>query len=148
MDRSLEPGWRPSLESSWTPGTTALFCRVSHRMAADDPNELRGWPAKNFHHRWGYRFKRPVHEALVFTGDRELERFDESIVMREVQDLSKPTRNSYFPLMELAHQEDPKDAQICFWLAREYMWANRFDRGIELLERYLALPTSTWSEER
>src|SRR5206468_12964151 len=52
------------------------------------------------------------------------------------------------PLMELAHGEDPEDSQICFWLGREYMWANRHEQGIALLERYLALPSSRWAEER
>ena len=50
--------------------------------------------------------------------------------------------------MELAHKEDPQDAQICFWLARDYMWVNRHEQAIELLQRYLALPSSSWKEER
>ena len=68
MDRFLEPGWRPKLEAAWTPETTALFCRTVYRSHADDPTIIRGWPTKNFHHRWGYRFKRPVHETLSSTG--------------------------------------------------------------------------------
>jgi tetratricopeptide (TPR) repeat protein len=28
------------------------------------------------------------------------------------------------------------------------MWANRHDKAVSLLQRYLELPTSTWSEER
>ena len=47
--------------------------------------------------------------------------------------LSKTTRGQYLPLMEQAHREDPDDAQICFWLGRDYMWANRHEQGIELL---------------
>ncbi|WP_146770271.1 tetratricopeptide repeat-containing glycosyltransferase [Mesorhizobium hawassense] len=148
MDRFLEPGWRAKLEAAWTPETTALFCKVSYRSSVDDPVELRGWPAKNFHHRWGYRFRRPVHEALLFNGGAEVERSGHDIVMREVQDPSKETRRAYLPLMEMAHREDPDDAQICFWLGRDYMWANRYAQAIGLLERYLALPTSTWAEER
>src|SRR5262249_43983421 len=54
----------------------------------------------------------------------------------------------YLPLMELAHREDPGDSQICFWLGREYMWAGRTEQASLLLERYLAQPTSLWSEER
>jgi hypothetical protein len=50
--------------------------------------------------------------------------------------------------MELAHQDDPGDSQICFWLGRDYMWANQHERGIEALRRYLALPSSTWRDER
>src|SRR5207244_1527082 len=109
---------------------------------------LKGWPAKNFHHRWGYHFKRPVHEALFFSGEKETEQSCDDIVIYEVQDHTKTTRQQYLPLMELAHREDPDDAQICFWLGRDYMWANRHEEGSELLQRYLALPTSAWTEER
>jgi len=147
MDRFLGPGWRPKLEAAWTAETTALFCRVEYRASVDDPTPLRGWPAKNFHHRWGYRFKRPVHEALYYTG-HEVTRDCAAIVVYEVQDYRKETRRQYLSLMELALREDPGDAQICFWLGRDYMWANRHDEGIELLQRYLNLPTSNWTEER
>jgi hypothetical protein len=108
---------------------------------------LRGWPAKNFHHRWGYRFKRPVHEALCYTGE-EVTRHCPDIVVYEVQDHGKETRRQYLPLMELAHREDPDDSQICFWLGRDYMWADRHAEGAALLQRYLTLPASTWTEER
>ena len=148
MDRFLAPGWRAKLEAAWTSETTALFCQVVYRASVDDPRTLRSWSAKNFHHRWGYRFKRPVHEALVFSGTRELTGSCDDIVIYEVQDHAKTTRNQYLPLMELAHEEDPADAQICFWLGREHMWAGRHDRGSALLQRYLALPTSTWPDER
>jgi glycosyltransferase involved in cell wall biosynthesis len=147
MDRYLEPGWRAHLEKAWTPDATALSCRVVYRAEVGDPNILRGWPAKNFHHRWGYRFRRPVHEALAYAGQEvTLNCFD--IIMSEVQDHSKDTRRQYLPLMELAHGEDPDDGQICFWLGRDYMWADRPADAAVLLERYLALPTSTWNDER
>ena len=81
MDRYLEPGWRPKLEAAWTAETTALFCWTSYRASAGDPTQLRGWPAKNFHHRWGYHFKRPVHEALVFTGEKEVTSSCNDLVM-------------------------------------------------------------------
>jgi glycosyltransferase involved in cell wall biosynthesis len=148
MDRFLEPGWRPKLEAAWDSETTALFCQTVYKSSVDDPTPLRSWRTKNFHHRWGYRFKRPVHEALVFAGEKEVTAARDDIVMFEVQDLSKPTRGAYLPLMELAHKEDPDDAQICFWLGRDLMWANRQDQAVELLRRYLKLPTSTWGEER
>lgn len=148
MDRFLEAGWRPKLEEAWTSETTALFCQTVYRSSVDDPKPLRNWRTKNFHHRWGYRFKRPVHEALVFTGEKEVTTTRDDIVMFEVQDLSKPTRSNYLPLMELAHQEDPEDGQICFWLGRDLMWANLPERAVQMLQRYLELPASTWGEER
>jgi len=148
MDRFLAPGWRAKLEEAWTSGMTALFSPVVYRASVDDPTPLRSWPAKNFHHRWGYRFSRPVHEALIFTGPREVTGSCDDIVIHEVQDPAKPTRRQYLPLMELAHEEDPDDAQICFWLGREYMWADRRESAVKLLQRYLGLPSSTWNDER
>jgi glycosyltransferase involved in cell wall biosynthesis len=149
MDRFLEPGWRKKLEGAWTAEMTALFCKVVYRAKPDDPTPLRpAWSHKCFHHRWGYRFTRPVHEALAFTGEKEVTGGCDDIVMCEVQDRAKPTRRQYLALMELAYNEDPDDAQICFWLGREYMWANQHESGTALLERYLSLPSSTWAEER
>ena len=148
MDRWLAPGWRPALEKAWTAGTTALYNLTIYRSSVDDPAVLRSWPAKNFHHRWGYRFRRPVHEELAYSGETEVTANSDDIVIYEVQDHAKPTRKQYLPLMELAHKEDPDDAQICFWLGRDYMWANQPEKGIELMQRYLALPSSTWGEER
>jgi len=103
---------------------------------------------KKFHARWGYRFKRAVHEALFFTNGDEVARDCADLLVHHVQDRTKNTRAQYLPLLEIAHQEDPEDSQICFWLGRDYMWASRSEEGTEVLQRYLALPSSTWQEER
>lgn len=147
MDEFAEAGWRPKLEAAWTDGTTALYCRKQSRSRVSDP-PTNGFPVKNFHHRWGYQFKRPVHEQLSYTGENEVTRYCADIVISHVQDHSKPTRKQYLPLMELARKEDPDDAQIRFWLGREYMWAKQHQQGIEAMEGYLTLPSSTWPEER
>jgi hypothetical protein len=146
MDMYLEPGWRPKLEAAWTPDTTALYCHMALRSSIDDPTPRKTYPSKSFHARWGYRFKRAVHEALFYAGEEVLPScFD--IVMNHLR--TTPTNHEqYIALMELAHRENPDDAQICFWLGREYMWAKRHEQGIELSQRYLALPSSTWREER
>lgn len=146
MDMFLEPGWRPKLEAAWTPEMTALYCRLVLRSSVDDPTPIKWYPAKNFHTRWGYRFKRPVHEALFFTGE-EVTRSCLDIVVQHLR-TTETNHEKYMALMELAHKEDPDDAQICFWLGRDYMWANQYERGIELLQHYLLLPSSTWTEER
>ena len=147
MDEFLEPGWRSRLEAAWTPGTTAIWCRKAWRAQPGGP-PLFTVSAKKIHSRWGYRCKRAVHEALFFTGGREVTHVCDDIVISEIQDPGKETRKQYLPLLEIAHQEDPGDSQICFWLGREYMWANQPERAIELLQHYLALPTSTWADER
>jgi glycosyltransferase involved in cell wall biosynthesis len=147
MDEFLEPGWRPFLESVWSPGTTAIWCRSSKRAYLEDPAP-RQWPAKKFHARWGYRCRRAVHESLCFTGAQEVTRICNDIVVAELQDHSKTTRQQYLPLLEVAHKEDPSDEQVCFWLGRDLMWANQPERASAHLQRYLALPSSTWADER
>jgi glycosyltransferase involved in cell wall biosynthesis len=147
MDEFLEPGWRPKLEAAWTSGTTSVYCRLARQSCLDDPMP-KVWPAQKFHARWGYQFKRAVHEALVFSGGDEIARDCPGIVMRHIPDGGKGTRAQYLPLMELAYKENPEDSQICFWLGRDYMWANRPDQAVEVLQHYLALPSSTWTEER
>lgn len=147
MDEFLEPGWRPLLEAAWTPGTTALWCTRSQRARLDDPAP-RTWGAKKVHARWGYRCRRPVHEALYFTGEREVARDCPGLVIAEIQDHAKTTRRQYLPLMELALEEDPNDCQICFWLGREHMYAGNQERAVQLLRRYLDMPSSRWADER
>lgn len=148
MDRWLQPGWRSKLEAAWDAGTTALYCQTAYKASENSTEILRSWPAKNFHSRWGYRFRRPVHEALVYVGEHEKEVTCRDLTMYEVQDHAKSTRQQYLPLMELAHREDPSDAQICFWLGRELIWADRGAEAAELLKKYLSLPMSTWRDER
>jgi tetratricopeptide (TPR) repeat protein len=147
MDEFLEPGWRPKLEAAWTPGTTALYCQLALRWGLDDPAP-KAWPAKKFHARWGYRFHRAVHEELISTTGEEVAPGNNDILIHHVQDRSKGTRAQYLPLLEVAHKEDPTDSQICFWLGRDLMWTGQHSRAVEVLEHYLALPSTTWHEER
>jgi tetratricopeptide (TPR) repeat protein len=146
MDMFLDPGWRPTLEAAWNAELTALYCRMTLRSSIDDPTPLKVYPSKSFHRRWGYRFRRAAHEALFFHGQENAGDSDQ-IVMHHLRH-GVSNHDQYMRLMDVAHREDPSDAQICFWLGREYMWAKSNERASELLEEYLRLPKSTWTEER
>lgn len=148
MDEYLSPGWRPIIEASWKPETNCGWCQKAARYNVADPAPYNSFSVRNFHQRWGYRFRRPVHEVLHFTGENEISVGCPEIIINHVQDHGKTTRQQYLPLMELAHKEAPEDAQICFWLGREYMWANQGEKAAAMFERYLALPASTWPDER
>jgi hypothetical protein len=148
MDQFLEPGWRTGLETAWTAGTTALNGRLSYRASLDNPTSLLQFWRKFFHARWGYRWRRAVHEMPSCVQGGEVTRYSDKIVISEIQDHGKPTRGHYLPLLEIAHREDPNDSQICFWLGREYMWANNRERAIESLLFYLGLASSGWPDER
>ena len=147
MDEFLEPGWRPALEAAWQPEFTALYCRLALRSNIDDPMPL-AWPAKKFHRRWGYRFRRPVHEALFPVDGEEVTGSTNDILIHHIQERNKATRAQYLPLLELAHAEDPLDGQISFWLGRDLMWANQPERAAAAMLHYLGLQSSTWAEER
>ncbi len=146
MDMYLEPGWRPKLEAAWTPGTTALWCNLALLTSVENPTPRKTYPRQFFHARSGYRFKRPVHEALFYS-EEEVPRSCPEIVIKHLRS-GEINHEKYLDLMDLGHREDPNDAQLCFWFARECMWANRHERAIELMKRYLALPSCTWGEER
>jgi len=146
MDMFLEPGWRSKLESAWAQDTTALYCRMLIRSSVDDPKPTHVYPSKSFHSRWGYRFKRPIHEALFFS-DKEVSSSADQIVMHHLRS-NAANHEKYLRLMEIAAAEDPRDAQICFWLGREHMYSNQTEQSVKLLERYLTLPTSSWRDER
>jgi len=124
-----------------------MFCQLAAKVGLDDPNP-RVWPAKKFHSRWNYRFRRPVHEALFFMGEREVAHRCDEILIHHIQDWSKATRQQYLPLLELAHKEDPCDSQLAFWLGRDLMYTGRNEEAARILQHYLALPSSTWPEER
>jgi glycosyltransferase involved in cell wall biosynthesis len=147
MDEFLDPGWRPKLEATWTPGTTAVYCQLAARSSLED-SKPRVWPAKKFHSRWNYRFRRPVHEALFFLGEQETAHRCDEILIHHIQDWNKPTRQQYLPLLEVAHKEDPSDSQLAFWLGRDLMYSGRNEQAVEVLQHYLDLPLSTWGEER
>ena len=146
MDEFMFPGWRAKLEAAWKPGTTRLFYNYARGLNED------GSPAVVFlqgkiHSRWGYRWKRIVHEDLQRTEPDERSLDTDAVLMGEVQDLAKD-RSRYLPLMEQAHQEDPHDAQLCFWLARELMYAGKKERSAEKYLSCLNIPDWTSRDER
>jgi glycosyltransferase involved in cell wall biosynthesis len=146
MDEFMMPDWRTLVESAWTPGAT----RLSYNFA---PNYSGlGTPAhvirkSKIHARWGYRWKRIIHEDLQPTDADEKQIGIDATLIGQMQDLSKD-RSKYLPMLQRAHEEDPNDSQICFWFARDLMYAGLNERSAETYKAYLTLPTSTWPDER
>jgi tetratricopeptide (TPR) repeat protein len=147
MDEMMAPGWRSKLEQAWQAGTTRL--RYKYVWSFDE----QGQPQHSFfgdkcHHRWGYQWRRPVHETVFSANsDGETVVTDDSIVMWHKQDHTK-SRGQYLPLLQLGHREDPTCSQTLFWLARELMYQQQTEQAITHLTKYLDLPSATWHEER
>jgi len=68
-------------------------------------------------------------------------------VLNHYPDLSKP-RSEYLPLLELSVAENPDDDRTLFWLGREYMYYQKYDKCIEILQKHLRMPSASWNEER
>jgi glycosyltransferase involved in cell wall biosynthesis len=88
MHRFLEPGWRPlkqhgsQIRRHFLPYALSIECRRS--------STVEGLADKEFPPSWGYRFRRPVHEELAFSGEQEVTSGCDDILMWEVQDHTKP----------------------------------------------------------
>lgn len=140
-DEILMPGWREHLEAlppevtrprykyvwSWNPdGTEGITFLRDH-----------------IHKRHGYRWKHPVHEVVMPTGE-EVQQFC-GLEVHHHADNTK-SRGQYLPLLELAVKEDPNDDRNLFYLGREFMFYNMNQEAIPHLLRHLEL--STWAAER
>lgn len=145
MDEMMAPGWREELEKSWIPGTTRLRYHYVHNFDAND-NPITSFLADKLHSRFGYRWKRAVHETIFPIGDEKTV-VAPSVVMWHKQDPGK-SRGQYLPLLEISHKENPRDSQICYWLAREYAFYNQLENAAEHFKKYLAMPESGWADER
>lgn len=147
LDEVFAPGWRQKLEETWRPEYTRakyLFTWSFH----PDGTPNKQFPMEKIHRRQDFRWVRPVHEALEYTGEGgEHSLFINGLVLHHYPDLSKP-RSQYLPLLELCVKEDPDDDRAMFWLGREYMYHERYDDAVETLKRHLALPSANWDEER
>ena len=147
LDEILEPGWRQRLEEAWQPEHTRAQYLYSWSYHSD------GTPDKQFvrekiHARHSHRWIRPVHEILEYLGEGEEKQvWVDGLVLNHHPDLEK-SRAQYLPLLELASMENPQDDRTMFWLGREYMYYEMYDKCIETLQKHLKLPTAVWDEER
>jgi len=146
MDEMMAPNWRAALEKAWLPGTTKLSYTYVHDFDAND-NPLTVFMADKLHDRFSYKWIRPIHENIspVVTDEKVVSAPD--VIMWHKQDVSKG-RGQYLPLLKLSHEENPRDSQTLFWLARELMWKGERDEAVSCLKKYLAMPESGWNDER
>lgn len=147
LDEIFDVGWREKLESTWKPEYTRAQYLFTWSFKPD------GSPAKQYmmekiHRRHGFKWIKPVHEILVYSGDSEEKSvWIPGLVLNHHQDLTKP-RSQYLPLLELSAEENPEDDRSMFWLGREYMYNNMYDMAIHTLKRHIDLPSAKWSEEK
>lgn len=147
IDEVFEKGWRAKLEAAWREEYTRARYQFiwSH---TPDGKPIKQFPMEKIHCRHGFRWVRPVHEVLAYTGEKpDKTVWVPDLVLHHFPDETK-SRGQYLPLLELAVSEDPADDRITFWLGREYLYYQKYHESIETLKKHLALPSATWPEER
>jgi len=155
LDEIFQPGWRQKLEEAWQKNLLQVKTPVARagRYLYNWSLKPDGTPDIQFnyfkvHERHGFRWRCPVHEYIQYIGNLPKETiFIDDMVLNHYPDAEK-SRNSYLPLLELAVEESPMDERMCYYLGREYMYKGQWQKCINALLSYLALPTATWNEER
>lgn len=144
LDEVLVPGWRKWLEGLKPEVTRPRYRYTWSWEANGKPGLVYG--GDKIHRRQGYAWKHPVHEVIYplngvdVHGECPLE-------IHHFPDSTK-SRGHYFPLLELAVQEDPDNDRNAHYLAREYFNHGIMDKAQSEFVRHLDLPSATWGPER
>lgn len=143
MDEVLVEGWREHLEQI-NPETTRPRYQYTWSWNGDKPGLQYG--GDKIHRRHGYRWHHPVHEVLRTDRTEEVQEWI-GLEIHHHPDHSK-SRGQYFPLLELAVEEDPFDDRNQYYLAREYFFNGMYDKAIDMFVKHLENPKATWGPER
>jgi hypothetical protein len=95
LDEVLEPGWRETIESLWTPGTG----RIRYKQ---DWGGGHIFYAEKIHARTHYEWRYPIHEYIIPVSPEKIVRYDD-ILIRHQPDTEK-SRGQYLPLLETGNQ--------------------------------------------
>lgn len=142
LDERLQPGWREELEKAWEQGITRPRYKYVWSWNEDGTEGLT-YGGDKIHARRGFFWKHPVHE--VITPEYGEVQGWTSLEIHHHPDNTK-SRGQYFPLLELAVEEDPDDVRNLYYLGREYVYHNMPDKAAPMFHRMLALPG--WAPER
>lgn len=143
MDEVLVEGWRAWLEGLKPEVTRPRYTYTWSWGANGKPGLQYG--GDKIHRRHGYVWKHPVHEVITPVGEDvhgwcplEIHHFPDS----------SKSRGQYFPLLELAVEEDPDNDRNAHYLAREYFNHGIMDKAEAEFRRHLDLPSARWGSER
>ena len=153
LDEIFLPGWRENLEKAWNTQDKNDTIAKTGKYLYNWSLKADGTPDVQFdyfkvHGRQGFYWKYPVHECIMYNGKLPLKTiYINDMVLNHYPDVKK-SRGSYLPLLEMAVSESPSDDRMNYYLGREYMYAGRWQDCINMLNKYLLLPSANWNEER
>ena len=147
LDDVIEPGWRDRLEEAWEPDTKRGLYLYNWSFNPDGTPAVQ-YTHQRIHTRQGYQWIYPTHEILQYSGtEPEKQTYLPGVVYHHYPDKTKD-RGFNLELLEMAVTEYPSNSRNYHYLGREYMFNGMWDKCIETLTKYLAMPEATWAEER
>lgn len=147
LDERFHPGWRTTLEKSWSDDISQAKYRYTWNFNSDGSEGYVFWIEKIHSHK-KFIWTHPVHETLKYIGDSKYKSI--SIPGIQLDHYADPlkSRSQYLPLLELSVKEEPDDDRNVHYLGREYMFYGRWDDCIETLIHHLKMPSAVWADER
>jgi glycosyltransferase involved in cell wall biosynthesis len=147
MDEVILPGWRENLEKALKQGWTRPRYKYTWSWNEDGTPGLE-YGGDKIHTRKGYRWKHPVHEVMVASGDiQEIQGWTDNLEIHHHPDNTKP-RSQYLPLLKMSVDEDPSNDRNSFYYGRELFFYGKHEEAEAELKRHLSLPTARWLPER
>lgn len=146
LDEVLIPGWREAIETAWSPETTRAHYSF---VASHEPDGSDGVSFLNnrLHARHGYRWRHACHEGLY--PDRIVESYVTIPGLRvdHWPDETK-SRGGYLDLLAVAAREEPHDARMAHYYARELLFKGRWQEALDEFTRHLKISDPAYRAER
>lgn len=147
IDEVISPGWREKLEEILE-NEKVNHVRYIYNWSHDkNGKENVTFYYEKIHARKDFKWVNPVHEVLEYTGNKEVWKIADDIIVDHFPDSSK-SRESYLPLLELSVKEKPNNDRNVHYLGREYMFHKKWNKAIDTLIYHLSLKSATWKDER
>jgi len=141
LDEVLEEGWREEIERLWQPSTTRLRYYIDVGLGLI-------FNCEKIHSRNGYYWRYPCHEYIVADPrTTEVWANTDKLLVTHYPDNTK-SRGQYLDLLKVGVTEDPYCPRNAFYYARELFFYKHWQEAIEVIHKYLEMPTATWKSNR
>lgn len=147
LDEFFMPGWSQTLKNNWKPSTTQARYRYTWNYNPDGSEGIV-FMLDKIHKPNIFTWVNPVHEVLTIKVNQPQNIINLPQIQLCHKADSTKSRSNYLPLLELAVKENPNNDRNTHYLAREYMFYEKYEKAIELFNNHLSLKTATWKDER
>lgn len=147
LDEVFESGWRNKIEQVWVKNKSKQM-QYKYVWKVENGQDKTTFMYEKIHSRKGFSWIYPVHEILSHDNlTKEEICVNMNLVLRHFPDPQK-SRGQYLNLLKLSVKEHPESDRNTHYLAREYMFSGDYKNAIKYFKKHLAMPQSTWAEER